>query len=182
MCHQHHEILMANISDQVTFSAPYIDIFGDESPAVRHPALLRALAYHRPITYLPYTNQPKAGVECNLLWDDYPGRGIKLSVLAPMIPVLDKLYHAGWEPVTWAHSTHSSVRIERFGSGNSCYLSMYNPTNKTVKAQVDVDWKHLGIQGGPVHTIYPEKQLLPRATNGFSILMPPGKTKVVSLH
>ena len=183
MCHKQHEILMTNIDDQnVTFSAPYIDIFANESPVVTRPVLLRVLAYHRPITYLPYSNQPKAGVQYNLLWDDYPGRGIKLSVLAPMVPVLDKLYQAGWEPVTWAHSTYPAICIERYGHGDICYLSLYNPTDNTVQAQINVDWSRLGIQRSSVRMIYPKKQYLSQHGNGFAITMQSRETTVVYLR
>lgn len=173
---------MANIFGPITFAAPHVDIFGKESPYVPQPELLRTLAYRRPITYLPYVNQPKTEVEYNLLWGIYPGRGIDLAVLAPMIPVLDKLYAAGWEPVTQARATPESVRVERFGGGASCYLSLHNPAAKAEKVQVRVDWKALAIAAGTARMEYPKPLELPRTADGFEVNLEPRQTVVVRLQ
>jgi hypothetical protein len=122
----------------VTFQAPYIDIFGDESPQVNDGAYVRMLANNRAITFLPYDAQPADVVYYHLLYDIYPGRGLDPSQYPIMLPTLDTLNAAGWQPVTYATPSAAGIRVERYGSGGTYYLVCYNTTASTVSFNLTV--------------------------------------------
>lgn len=143
--HPRGKIVMANLMGTFTKHAPYIDVFGVENAWVVDPAYHRTVAYRKPITYLPYTDQPKANVEFHLLYGIYPGRGLRPEVLERLAPVLDVLTAAGWEPVTHARAEPAGVRIERFGSGPALYVVLHNTGEALSSVQVAVDREALGL-------------------------------------
>lgn len=136
--------LLANCKGSMTFVAPYLDIFGIENTYPLDPNYYRVLAgKKRAVTNVSYTPPPKANLEYNLLWCIYTGRNATYDVLTPIVKMGDKLYDAGWEPVTGAEVSPSSVRIERYGSMSSdtVYLVIHNmaTTSQNVKVTYDTD-------------------------------------------
>jgi len=139
------KVIFGNLIGNYTFSAPYLDIFGTEGGSVEDPAYMRAMSYRRPMTYLPYTPKPDLDVFYNLLYGAYPGRGIIQAQYDAIVPLLDQLTEAGWEPLTYAKSDAPKVRVERFGSGDHCYLVCYNTDPATGRCHVTLD--KAGLKG-----------------------------------
>ena len=56
------------------------------------------------------------------------------------IPILRRLFAAGWEPVTEARAEPAGVRVERYGPqpGGETLLAVYNPGKEAVVARVTV--------------------------------------------
>ncbi len=156
-------VVMANAFGPITFAAPDLDIFGIENTFVTDPEFLRTIAGpFKPTTYLPYEPQEKAKIEYHMFWGIYPGRNVTVDILGPMIPVLDRLYAAGWEPVTAA--TADGVRLERFGraADGEIFFTVHNPGATAAKAAIRPDHERLGGVGGwSAETVYPEQRPLP---------------------
>jgi hypothetical protein len=161
------KVTFINVTDNFTFAAPYADIFGTEGESVHDPAYHRSMAYHKSITYLPYTPKPDLDVFFNLLYGIYPGRGLVQEQYLQVVPVLDQITPAGWEPVTHARTDAPHVRVERFGSGKTCYLVFHNNDPAARAFQVTVDGKALGTAGQKATVLFgPQKGQTVAAANG----------------
>lgn len=149
--HARGKVLMANCSwgstpGWLTFAAPYLDIFGAEHPMFADPDFIRAIAYRKPCTDLPYNPRPDWEVAWHLLHDIYPGHGNDLNAMQRYAKLLRELSAAGWEPITGARVRPDHVRIERYGSGERIYLVIHNPSEQPTTAEVHLDTKVLGIK------------------------------------
>ena len=63
------------------------------------------------------------------------------------IPILRRMFDAGWEPVTLARATPADVRVERYGPGNGgeLLLAVFNPAEEPVEAELVVEAAALGL-------------------------------------
>ncbi|WP_176012356.1 hypothetical protein [Victivallis sp. Marseille-Q1083] len=151
-------LFFANAFGPMTFASPYLDIFGIEGTMVSDPEFLRTIAGpKRPITYLPYDPQPKPGIEYHLFWGIYPGRNVTVDILRPMIPVLDRMYQAAWQPVT--HARADGIKLERYGQAGdeTIYFTAHNPAVTDTAAAVEFDFAALGMpESAELRRIYPD--------------------------
>jgi hypothetical protein len=166
-------VLMANCSWHITpgwltFAAPYLDIFGAEAPKFADPDFIRAIAYRKPCTDLPYDPRPDWEVAWHLLHGIYPGHGNKVEVMQQYAPLLQELATSGWEAVTHARVEPSHLRIERFGGGDRVYLTVHNPGEEAVQARVVVDAQALGMKAFQA-TLCANKQPVAVDGNSFSL-------------
>jgi hypothetical protein len=162
-----NEVIFGNLVGNFTFSVPQLDIFGSEASWVHDPAYLRSMAYHRPVTSLLYTPKPDLQIFFDFLYGIYPGRGIVQKQYEEVVPVLDQITPAGWEPVTHARADAPRVRVERFGSGDHCYLVFHNNAPAARAFQVTVDGKALGTAAQKATVLFgPQKGQTVAAANG----------------
>jgi hypothetical protein len=177
------KLLFGNVVGNITFSVPYLDIFGSEEGWVTNPAYLRSMAHHKSMTYLPYTPKPDLDVFFNFLYGVYPGRGLVQEQYEKMVPVLDTITPAGWEPVTDAVTDAPHVRVERFGSGKTCYLVFHNNDPAAKAFQVTADAQALQTTGQKVTVLFgPQKGQEIAATHGaFPLQLGSRETCVVKL-
>jgi hypothetical protein len=56
---------------------------------------------------------------------------------------------AGWEPVTHAYSSSSAVEVQRFGNGQTIYLTVWGPTNLPATVDIDIEAAALGLAANP---------------------------------
>jgi len=63
--------------------------------------------------------------------------------------VLRAITGAGWQPITYARSSHSDVWLERWGPDEegAVYLTVYNSTEEERTATVGIDAAELGLEG-----------------------------------
>jgi hypothetical protein len=149
--HGQGKVLMANCSwgftpGWLTFAAPYLDVFGAEATEFADPDFIRAIAYRKPCTDLPYKPRPAWEVPRHWLHAIHPGHGNDLAAMRQSVGLLRDLITAGWEPITGARVTPEQVRVERYGSGRRVYLVLHNPTEQPTPARVPLDRGVLGAQ------------------------------------
>jgi hypothetical protein len=84
---------------------------------------------HDSINSLFYTEQHQA------LWNSY-------------IPASEAIRLAGWEPVTHALSSSSDVAVNRFGRGDTIYMTVWSP-NPPSTVEIEVDSVGLGLTNNP---------------------------------
>ena len=149
--HGRGKVLMANCSwgttpAWLTFAAPYLDIFGAEATQFADPDFIRAIAYRKACTDLPYDPRPEWEVPWHWLHGIYPGHGNDVKEMQRCDGLLRELTTAGWEPITGARVQPDQVRVERFGGGDHVYLVLHNPAEQAVSAQVELDRAVLGAQ------------------------------------
>jgi len=65
-------------------------------------------------------------------------------VYKKIIPILDELYFAGWEPITYAETTNG-VWIERFGNGGTVYFTVRNNDTATKGYDIIIEAEKLEI-------------------------------------
>jgi len=138
--HDRKLVLMANCSwggtpGWLTFTAPYLDIFGAEAPLFGDPDFIRAIARTKLCTDLPYKPVDDWQLQRNLLHGIFPGHGNKPEYMAQFARQFSDLAQAGWEPITYATATPSTVRVERYGR----ILVLHNPTDAAVEAKLKLD-------------------------------------------
>ncbi len=63
-----------------------------------------------------------------------------------IIPILDELYLAGWQPITYAYTTNG-VWIERFGNGSVVYFTVRNNDSIAKEYEITMEANKLGIEG-----------------------------------
>lgn len=178
-------VLMANCSwgttpGWLTFAAPYLDIFGAEHPYFADPDFIRAIAYQKPCTDLPYNPRPEWEVAWHLLHGIFPGHGNDLQILRKYAPLLQELAKTGWHPITGARANPDFVRLERFGSGKRIYLVAHNPTEKPTEVAVQLEIKVLKMSKFKA-TIFPDGKPLSVKGNTFHLQLPELGTSVVAL-
>lgn len=185
MAHKRDLVFMANCSwgatpGWLTFAAPYLDIFGAEHPHFADPDFIRAIAYQKPCTDLPYKPRPEWEVAWHLLHGIFPGHGNDMQLLLKYAPLMQLLAKAGWQPITGARVNPEFVHIERFGTGNQIYLVAHNPTDKQIDATVQLDTKVLKASRFSA-TLLPEGKPLDLKANTFSLSIPERGTAVIAL-
>jgi hypothetical protein len=183
--HAGGKVLMANCSWSYTpgwlaFAAPYLDVFGAEASEFVDPDFIRAIAYRKPCTDLPYTPRPAWEVPRHWLHAIHPGHGNDVKLLQSCAGVLRDLIAAGWEPVTGARATPDCVRIERYGGNRRVYLVLHNPTDKPATVQVQLDHGVLGT--GDYHArAYPGGQETAVKNGRAEVSLAPKATLVLAL-
>jgi len=73
--------------------------------------------------------------EHKALWDRYEPANLAIRL-------------AGWEPVTYATSNSKEVQLQRFGRGETIYLTVWGP-NAPETVEVEVEATELGLKGKP---------------------------------
>jgi len=184
--HADGRYLMTNCSWHVTpgwltFAAPYLDVFGAEAPAFADPDFIRAIARHKTCTDLPYNPRPDPEVARHLLHGIFPGHGHQLELMRPQAPLLRALAAAGWEPVTCARVEPASVRVERFGSDQTVYFVLHNPTQEAVQSRLKVEADALGLRKFRA-TLAPSDQVLEPLQGTLPVDVEPLGTAVVVLR
>lgn len=152
--HSRGKVLMANCvfcttPGWLTFAAPYLDVFGAEAPRFTDPGFIRAIAYRKPCTDLPYSKRPEWELPYHELHDIYPGFGNDLRAMRRTSDLLRRLSEAGWEPVTGARVRPDSLSIERYGSGDrgGAYLVIHNRAHRAISADIRFDPRLLSLTG-----------------------------------
>ena len=153
--HRQGKLLMANCSWHITpawltFVAPYLDVFGAEATRFADPEFIRAIAYQKPCTDLPYNPRPEWEVKWHLLHGIFPGHGNEVEVLRRYAPLLREMAAAGWEPVTYARVEPATLRVERFGHGERLFLAVHNPASEPCTASLALDRQGLELGDGPL--------------------------------
>ena len=205
--HGKGKLLMANCSwgttpAWLTFGGVYLDIFGAEAPQFADPDYIRAIAYRKSCTDLPYNPVPDWQIPWHLLHDIYPGHGNKVELMKQYAATLRDLAAAGWEPITHARvgageETRSvsvspadgrgaavpaanETRLERFGSGNRIYLAIHNPKPEAAQVSVAIDAKVLGLKRYTA-TLLPTKETLAVTADAFALKLDSKGTALVLL-
>ena len=180
-------VLMANCSwgttpAWLTFAAPYLDIFGAEHTQFADPDYIRAIAYRKPCTDLPYKPRPEWELPWHLLHGIYPGHGNDVAAMKRVAGPLQQLAKAGWEPVTYARAEPASVRIERFGSAPEVFLVVHNPAQEAVVATLAVDLKALAMEGAAGATSVLADSAVSMTDGKLSLTLAPQATEMLRLR
>ena len=180
------KVLMANCAWNVTpgwltFAAPYLDIFGSESPKFNDPDFIRAIAYRKPCTDLPYTPRPAWEVPWHWLHGIYPGLGNDIEAMKRVSGLLQELSAAGWEPITGVHIQPEQVRVERFGTAGTIYLVVHNPSDTETQAAMEVDTKIIDLTNADV-LLKPMDQAITPNNNVLTAKLAARETQVFVIH
>lgn len=147
------QLIIANWWSHYPFSAPLFDILGSESASF-YPdkRWARLIAYHKPLSDLPYEAREEAWVKEHLLLGIFPGESGKRELYAKYVPLIRRLAEAGWEPVTHAWNDSKDVWIERFGDGKKgeVFFSVDNSSKEKKTVVVSIDMKSLMLLGKDV--------------------------------
>lgn len=73
--------------------------------------------------------------EHKALWDQYEPANLAIRL-------------AGWEPVTYATVNSPAVQLQRFGRGETIYLTVWGPTPPP-SVEIEIDAAMLGLKGKP---------------------------------
>ena len=66
---------------------------------------------------------------------------VEIAGFKKFIPILRRMFDAGWQPITHARVQGSAARVERYGSaaGGEVLLAVYNPTSAPLAIQLRID-------------------------------------------
>lgn len=167
--HPQDMLLFGNCVPTTPFMAPYLDILGDEQfwkhgedwqpkpDAWFNWA--RFMSGAKPYNILQYSNltleeQERYMNRC-LFYGVFPSNQADpegkwfwanpLSVkrvrplYARLVPHIQALHRAGWQPLTFAVSDNENIWLERFGEGEAFYLTVFNPSGTAQRATVKLD-------------------------------------------
>lgn len=141
----------------------------------------RAAAYHKPALYLNYFRigqqlDTREGGErffrYATAYGIFPAIGRftdeayeKFGDLQHLyIPIVKRLFRAGWEPIPYATTDDPAVRVERFGKGLPMYFTLLNPTDHPRVVALKVQSKSLGLPAGLTATEMSTSASLPLTT------------------
>jgi hypothetical protein len=184
--HAQNRVLMANCSwaytpGWLTFAAPYLDIFGAEATEFADPEFIRAVAYRKPCTDLPYTPRPEWEVPRHWLHAIHPGFGNDLAAMQQCVGLLRELIAAGWEPISGVRAMPEQLRVERYGTGARVYLVLHNPTDQPATAQVELERTVLGAADFQA-SVQPAGQKVDIKDGGLQLPLEAKQTVVVVLQ
>lgn len=162
-------LVFGNCTPKTPFVTPHLDILGNEvfwktgeqwTPwSDSQCNYARLMAAKKPYCLLQYgdmTQEEQARyVKRCLFYGFYPSNQAAPSggwywafppvverhrdIFAEYVPLIKQVAEAGWEPLTLASSDNKDVWIERFGSGERVYLTVFNPTETHKTAVVTLD-------------------------------------------
>jgi len=167
--HKHGKVDFVNggagMSPRQTWHILPFDCIGVEWPPVlggeRKLRFLRTLAGDKPVSFLIF----KMAGDVAAAYDTYVGKlGIYgifppprvknmsgrsrnvTELAAPYALLLQKMYRAGWEPVTHARCANTDLCVERYGPADGrVYIALFNPTLSTVETDLTIDAKAMGL-------------------------------------
>jgi hypothetical protein len=97
------------------------------------------------------------------------------------IPIIKKIAAAGWQPVTFAHVSSPSLRIERFGDSTNLFFTIRNNGAKELNDVVNLDVKELNIPGRISAKELVTGKDLKTEGNKINIKLPAGRTQVIEI-
>lgn len=110
--------------------------------------------------------------EHKALWDKYEPANLAIRL-------------AGWEPVTYATSNSSAVQLQRFGRGETIYLTVWGPESPD-SVEIEVDAAKLGLKEKPSFTelVSDTKMKITKSTKGWTLTVPMEKnmTRVIKIN
>ena len=108
-------------------------------------------------------------------WGRYQDRDADLY--SKFMSVYRRIDRAGWQPVTHAQTDHDAVWIERFGSGQEIYFTLFNPTDAAIRTRVTVDISILSLKAAPWEELLTHRPHDPAST----IAIPAKSLRVIHL-
>ena len=157
------KFIMANMGVcPFPFAAYLLDMHGYEWNIERVAHTARVLAYHKPVVTLPVKpdHYTESWIRKHVRFGIHPGgygRGDRFEkggelrrIYKRYVPVIRDLAQAGWEPVTWATTDTSNVRIERFGTEGQplLYFTVDNANDRETTCDIRVDTHALRCRPG----------------------------------
>lgn len=109
--------------------------------------------------------------EHKALWDRYEPANLAIRL-------------AGWEPVTYATSNSSAVQLQRFGRGETIYLTVWGP-EPPASVEIEVDAVKLGLNGklNFSEIVSDTKMKIAKSAKGWKLIVPMEKnmTRVIKI-
>lgn len=106
------------------------------------------------------------------------------ALWASYIPASEAIRLAGWEPVTYATTTSNLVELQRFGRGDTVYVTVWGP-NPPPMLEIEVDSTGLGLTNNPAFSeIVSNTQIsVTKSTKGWKLAfsMEQGMTRIIKI-
>jgi len=110
--------------------------------------------------------------EHKALWDKYEPANLAIRL-------------AGWEPVTYATVNSTAVQLQRFGRGETIYLTVWGPT-PPASVEIEVDATKLGLKKTPTITeiVCDTPMKVTPSSKGWTLTVPMEKnmTRVIKIN
>ncbi len=163
-----------------SFGFPYLSAFPFEASSIYrwnfdevNLNYRRSMAYHRPVmahqTAKLYDEQGHILMEylykyvnMSMFYGIYPlmkgsffnecNYETARPLYKKIIPIIDQLYLAGWEPITYARTDKDNVFVERFGGNTSVYFTIGNNYSNSQQYKLTVDLDKIGLEGD-IHVV-----------------------------
>ncbi len=118
---------------------------------------------------IPYADNPNGSLRDKALLDWF-------------LPKAVLLHKAGWQPVTFAEvSGGRDVYLERFGSGNDIYFTVFNDSDQKTDATIKFDLAALGIDGTKFEEITRDAKVDAASADQARLALEPHKTYILHL-
>lgn len=162
-------ILFGNCTPVTPFVAPYLDALGTElfwkSEDKWQPweddkfNYVHFMTGNKPYGMLQYSNlsaeeearyvkrclfygmfpSNQAAPDGSWYWSDPVVVARHRPVFAQYIPIIKEVAEAGWRPMTLAASDNGQIWLERYGEGETSYITVFNPGTERAGALITMD-------------------------------------------
>jgi hypothetical protein len=135
-------------------------------------------------TYPPGEDYVEGGNEGTSYVDNPDGYLRDKKLLNWFVPKVRMLHEAGWEPATHAKvSGATGISLERFGTGNSVYFTMFNESADKKECQLEIDLAGLGFTEGTPDYKELARNVEPEvlAENKVKLTLEPYKTYIINI-
>ncbi len=151
---------LLNLWRTMSYRKPYCVLQNGDLPSFNHAMVESYFAYCAFYGIYPSFFTHDGGV--SNYWSTPSWYERDRDLFAKYLPMIIGLNEAGWEPVTYASTSQPAlVYIERYGSGETFYLTLRNATDVSQDIRVTVDLPSLGL---PATDAYLVEELLTGAT------------------
>ena len=202
--HGQGKLCTGNVGDDPhtqTFFGHLLDKHGGEiqfHAPTRNLRAFRTLAYQKPVSHIVYSGTVTAGQEETVMhrwlaFGEFPaiselayGPGSDFEQGRPLyrrfMPAMQRVAHAGWEPITHARVEGDGLFVERFGnwSDGDLHFTVHNDAHEPRVGRLLVDREALGVEGETAWVELLSGEIL-RAEERIRVELPPHRTRVLSL-
>ena len=190
---------VANDPHTQTFFGHLLDKHGGEiqfHAPTRDLRAYRTLAFQKPVSHIIYAGTVAASQEETVMhrwlaFGEFPaiselgysGRGSDFDRGRPLyrrfMPAMQRIAHAGWEPITHAWAEGEGLLVERFGnwSDGDLHFTVHNDADEPQDGCLIVDRKNLGIEGEAAWVEMLSGEIL-QAAEAVPVELDPHRTRV----
>ncbi|NIA14651.1 MAG: hypothetical protein GWP08_11275 [Nitrospiraceae bacterium] len=159
------KLLFGNCAPRTSFAAHWLDVLGDEQfwklgetwqpPEDAEMSFARFMCGTKPFCLLQYgdlnAEEQERYLKRSLFYAALPSNQLGWYWANPVgvaghreafkryVPTIVKLADAGWEPLTLASSDNPKIWLERYGDGDTFYITCFNADPGTEQAVVSFD-------------------------------------------
>ena len=178
-----HDTRALDFKRAISFQKPIVFLLNEglnDTAFTRFPYKGYVIYFEKLLTYGFFPSFFSEDASSDPYWQD----SIKVEKGRPFfkkyIPIIKQISQAGWQPVTYATTGASTIRIERFGARKTLFFTVRNNGKTDADCIISLDLQALGLGKYAAFEMIDQQALKVRNNNVY-VKVPSGRTKVIQV-